>query len=191
MSNWSYYDECGTFTEKNFLDICRHFRYFVKGMYVMSLPKGCVNMQNEQHLKRIYRAARQFREDYRNSHGPEFDSELELVRAITDYEIMVAKRAKLMVDRLMAALQTADAITVETCLDFMADRDEMPDLETRRQIITLGLGSVDLQIRDIIMGMAAHWADPECLDLLEQHQEPVGWLDEYRVKVIAVLKEHR
>lgn len=148
-------------------------------------------MQTEQHLKRIYLAAKQFWQDYRGAHKPEFNSEAELARAIIDYEHMVAERAKLMIDRLMAALQTADATTVEMCLDFMTDRDEMPDLPTRRQIITLGMQSVDLQIRDIIMGMAAHWADPECLDLLEQHQEPVGWLDDYRVKVIAEMKEQR
>lgn len=67
-------------------------------------------------------------------------------------------------------------------------RVNVPSTEVRRRLVSEGLASKDIQIRDAALQMVEDWEDPECLDLLRGHKDPDDVLQGYAREIIAGLE---
>jgi len=67
-------------------------------------------------------------------------------------------------------------------------RVRVEDPAVRRRIVEASLGSADVQVRDAAVQAVESWEDAGCIELLQQHEEPVGWLAAYAQDVIRDLE---
>ena len=57
----------------------------------------------------------------------------------------------------------------------------------RAELVSCGLASDDIELRDAALQAAESWRDPGLRQILAAHSEPVSWLDEYRRGIIGDL----
>lgn len=62
------------------------------------------------------------------------------------------------------------------------------DTGFRQRLLTAGLASDDIQVRDAAVTAAEEWADPSTIALLERHVEKSPWLSDYITRVVRDLK---
>jgi len=58
----------------------------------------------------------------------------------------------------------------------------------RRAIVSWGLGSVDVRVRDAAIQAVENWEDPDLVGLLREHDEQVDWLRSYAEGVVHDLE---
>lgn len=61
--------------------------------------------------------------------------------------------------------------------------------EWRRKIVDAALKSGSVEVRDAAIQAIETWTEPELVDILEAHSEPIAWLSDYAAKVIRDLNE--
>ena len=85
------------------------------------------------------------------------------------------------VDRLLGL---SDEVLMADCIALAGRLPPLRDTRLRRRMVAHGLSSDSLRVRDAAIQAVEMWEDRECLDLLEGHEEPEDWLDEYMRQVI-------
>ena len=70
----------------------------------------------------------------------------------------------------------------------LVGRVPLRDPSLRRRIVSAGLCSADVQIRDAAVQAVESWEDADCIDLLREHEEAVQWLADYIQEVITDLE---
>jgi hypothetical protein len=58
----------------------------------------------------------------------------------------------------------------------------------RCSLVKLGLSSPNVEVRDATIAAVELWEDAELIDVLREHVESVGWLADYRDRIIEELK---
>ena len=82
--------------------------------------------------------------------------------------------------------QPSFAASVLRCLGRLA---EPGTSRWRAELVGAALASEELEIRDAVVQAVESWKDPELIDLLESHSEPVTWLRDYARDVFDDLSQ--
>ena len=82
--------------------------------------------------------------------------------------------------------QPSFAASVLRCLGRLA---EPGTSRWRAELVGAALAIEELEIRDAVVQAAESWKDPELIDLLESHSEPVTWLRDYARDVFDDLSQ--
>ena len=82
--------------------------------------------------------------------------------------------------------QPSFAACVLRCLGRLA---EPGTSRWRAELVRAALAIEELEIRDAVVQAVESWKDPELIDLLESHSEPVTWLQDYARDVFDDLSQ--